>query len=117
MVAEHDLDVIIADLPNAYCSAERRRPPTYMHLPKTCPRHDAAGRLLCIRVVTPIYGEEASGDELEATVGQELEQIGWQQSDVCPAMHTIPTDGAPILMLRIVDESSPSFQSRVARLT
>ena len=105
IIVEYRLRYLTADLPNAYCSAERRRPAMGMELPETVAREDEDGEPLCLWLVTPIYGEAPSGDELDATLSSELEQIGWTMLDVCPAMHTIITpSGAPCVLLRIVDD-------------
>ena len=88
LATEYKLVTIIADLPNAYCSGERRRPPTAMRVPRTLDIKDEEGEQMCVWLVTPVYGEAQSGDELDATVSSFLETAGWVQLDVNPAMRT-----------------------------
>ena len=73
---EYKLVTIIADLPSAYCSGERRRPPTAMRAPRTLDIRDEEGEEMCVWMVTPVYGEAQSGDELDATVSDFLEKEG-----------------------------------------
>ena len=104
VATEYRLKRIIADLPNAYCKGERQRPPAAMRIPRTLDVRDEAGEQMVIWMITPIYGEGQSGDELDDTVTGKLEQLGWSALDVSPAMHTFFTEEGPSLMLRTVDD-------------
>ena len=101
---EYKLVTIIADLPNAYCSGERRRPPTAMRVPRTLDIRDEEGEEMCVWMVTPVYGEAQSGDELDVTVSDFLEKAGWSQLDVNPAMRTFQCPAGPSAMLVTVDD-------------
>ena len=68
LATEYKLVSIVADLPNAYCQGERKRPPAYMHIPRTLDIKDEEGEHMCIRLITPVYGEGPSGDELDETI-------------------------------------------------
>ena len=104
LATEYKLVTIIADLPNAYCSGERRRPPTAMRVPRTLDIKDEEGEQMCVWLVTPVYGEAQSGDELDATVSSFLETAGWVQLDVNPAMRTFHCPVGPSVMLVTVDD-------------
>ena len=67
VATEYRLKRIIADLPNAYCKGERQRPPAAMRIPRTLDVRDEEGEQMVIWMVTPIYGEGQSGDELDDT--------------------------------------------------
>ena len=43
LATEYKLVSIVADLPNAYCQGERKRPPAYMHIPRTLDIKDKEG--------------------------------------------------------------------------
>ena len=109
VIAEHKLACITADLPNAYCAAERKRPACGLRIPRTLRWQDEDGEELCVWLVTPVYGEEAAGDELDETVVDEIEALGWQPIDVAPAVHTMLSPAGPTMLLRIVDDFLIAF--------
>ena len=104
VMAEYRLQLIIADLPNAYCLGERRRAPVAMHLPRTLDARDEDGEQMVLWLVTPVYGEGPSGDELDTLELSVLDALGWSPLDVSPAMHTFFCDVGPSLMIRTVDD-------------
>ena len=59
---------------------------------------------MCVWLTTPVYGEMASGDDLELTVVNKFHRLEWQTLDISPAMHTFFTDAGPSCLLRMVDD-------------
>ena len=104
LATEYHLQTLIADLPNAYCSGERTRPPAAMHVPRTLDVKDEGGEPMCLWLVTPVYGEGPSGDELDDTVTGLLSQLGWSPLDVNPAVYTFFCPVGPSAMARTVDD-------------
>ena len=104
LATEYRLVSIVADLPNAYCQGERKRPPAHMHVPRTLDIKDEDGEPMCVCLVTPIYGEGPSGDELDDTVTGLLDVLGWTPLDVNPAVYTFFSPIGPSAMARTVDD-------------
>ena len=83
--APEDEDIASADLPNAYNLAERPRPPFVLRLPETADIYDADGHELGLLMIVPHYGEEESGNDLDAMIRNELEAAGFQRAArACP---------------------------------
>ena len=103
--AVNNEDILLADLPTAYTLGQRRRPPIYLRTPDTCVYTDAEGYRLCWELRTPVYGEAPSGDELEQTVIDDLEEAGFEEAEGVPALMTIALhDGTRAKLTRIVDD-------------
>ena len=58
-------------------------------LPETVDKWDSEGYELGLLMVVPNYGEEESGDDLDAMVVNELELAGMQRAEGVPALHTM----------------------------
>lgn len=103
--ATEDEDILLADLPTAYTLGQRTRPPIYLSTPDTCVHEDEEGSRLCWELRTPCYGEEPAGDELEATLIDDLENAGFEEAEGVSALMTIPlADGRKGKLTRIVDD-------------
>ena len=103
--AAEDEDMVLADLPTAYTLGGRARPPVYLATPDTCVHEDEEGNRLCWELRTPCYGEEPAGDELEATMIDDLEEAGFEEAEGVSALMTVPLlDGKKGKLTRIVDD-------------
>ena len=110
--ALYDMDLLTADLPNAYNKGERLRPKAYMLLPETtdhCGRYDEDGHEMVLELNTPMYGEESAGDETDKTICEDFEHFGWVEAEGVPALHTMVIEPGVgprgvARLIRIVDD-------------
>jgi hypothetical protein len=80
--AARDRDLAKADVGNAYAKGKRQRPEGAMELPPECQMRDPDGELLCIGLVTPMWGEAPAGFEWGVTLIETITGLaGWRAAE------------------------------------
>jgi hypothetical protein len=78
--------LVALDWKNAYGLGHCQREPRYVIIPETVDAEDEAGRRMCLRLVTSLWGEGVAGFEWECTRDEDLRDAGWEQCVGVPAL-------------------------------